>query len=169
MKYLLGVFLTLAVCSATVQANGFYLGASAGIVDADVSGFDDATNAGILAGYDVYATDIFAASLEAEVTTTVSDGDVKFQGARGDWDVDTRAAYIALRGGERAYLKVRVGVIHNDVTVKIAGFRENDTDTAISWGGAVGWMFTDHWGVQLDGTVLDTDATYWNLGVRYQF
>lgn len=170
MKYILVSFLSLLLmCSAPVNANGFYLGASAGIVDVNVSGFDNATNAGILAGYDVYATDMFAASLEAELTTTVSDGDVRIQGYKGDWDVDTQAAYIALRGGDRAYLKVRVGAVHNDVTVKVAGFRENDTDTSISWGGAVGWMFSDHWGVQLDGTVIDTDATYWSLGVKYQF
>jgi len=95
-------------------------------VDANVSGFDDATSAGVLAGYDVYSKDVIAVSLEAEFTTTVSDGDVKIQGFRGDWDIDTQAAYLAVRGGDRAYIKVRIGVVHNDVTVRVAGFRENE-------------------------------------------
>ena len=170
MKYNVRSFLAiLAVCSASVDAGGFYLGASTGIMDANVSGFDDAVNAGILAGYDVYTREIIAVSLEAEFTTTVSDGDVKIQGYKGDWDLDTQAAYIAVRGGQRLYLKVRYGVVHKDLTVKIAGFKESESDTSGSWGGAIGWMFTDHWGMQVDGTAVDSDATYWNLGVKYQF
>ena len=170
MKYVLkGLLTLLVICSAPVHAGNFYLGASAGIVDPSVGGFDNATNAGLLAGYDVFTLDLIAVSLEAEFTTTVSDGDVKIQGFKGRWDIDTQAAYLAVRGGDRAYMKVRVGVVHKDLTVKVAGFRESDTDTSGSWGGAIGWMFTDNWGVQLDGTVVDSDATYWNLGVKYQF
>ena len=170
MKYnLMYLLAMLAICSTSATAGGFYLGASTGIVDVDVSGFDDAVNAGVLAGYDVYTKEIIAVSLEAEFTTTISDGDVEIQGNKGDWDLDTRAAYIAFRMGQRAYLKVRYGVVHNDVTVKIAGFKRSESDTSGSWGGAIGWMFTDHWGMQVDGTMVDSDVTYWNLGVKYQF
>ena len=170
MKYKVRSLLAiLAVCSTSVGAGGFYLGASTGIMDADVSGFDEATNAGILAGYDVYTKDIIAVPLEGEFTTTVSDGDVKIQGYKGNWDIDTQAAYIAVRGGQRAYIKVRYGVVHNDVTVKVAGFRRSESDTSGSWGGAIGWMFTDHWGIQVDGTMVDSDVNYWNLGMKYQF
>jgi len=170
MKYIAGSLLALLVVSSTaVDAGGFYLGASTGIMDASVSGFDEAVNAGVLAGYDVYTREIIAVSLEAEFTTTVSDGDVRILGIKGDWDLDTQAAYIAVRGGQRAYLKVRYGVVHNDVTVKVAGFRSSESETSGSWGGAIGWMFTDHWGMQLDGTMVDSDVTYWNLGMKYQF
>jgi hypothetical protein len=170
MKYKVRSLLAIvAVYSTAVDAGGFYLGASTGIMDTDVGGFDEATNAGILAGYDVYTKDIIAVSLEAEFTTTVSDGDVEIQGNKGDWDLDTRAAYIAFRMGQRAYLKVRYGVVHNDVTVKVAGFRRSESDTSGSWGGAIGWMFDDNWGMQVDGTMVDPDVTYWNLGVKYHF
>lgn len=48
MKYTIGSFLgMLAVCSTSVDAGEFYLGASTGIMDAS---FDEAVNAGILAG-----------------------------------------------------------------------------------------------------------------------
>ena len=170
MKYKVRSLLAiLAAWFTSVDAGGFYLGASTGIMDANVSGFDNALNAGILAGYDVYTKDVIAVSLEAEFTTTVSDGDVKIQGNKGDWDLDTQAAYIAVRGGQRAYIKVRYGVVHNDVTVKIPGFKRSESDTSGSWGGAIGWMFDDHWGMQVDGTMVDSDVTYWNLGVKYQF
>jgi len=170
MKYKVRSLLAvLVVCSASVEAGGFYLGASTGIMDANVSGFDDAVNAGVLAGYDVYTKEIIAVSLEAEFTTTVSDGDVKIMGNKGDWDIDTQAAHIAVRMGKRAYLKVRYGVVHNDISVKVAGFNRSESDTGGSWGGAIGWMFTEHWGVQADGTLVDSDVNYWNLGVKYQF
>lgn len=170
MKHSIRKFLAiLAACSASVDAGGFYLGASTGIMDADISGFDEAVNAGVLAGYDIYTREIVAVSLEAELTTTISDGDVEIQGNKGDWDLDTRAAYIAIRIGQRAYMKVRYGVIYNDVTVKVADFNRSESDTDGSWGAAIGWMFTDHWGIQADGTMVDSDVNYWNLGVRYQF
>lgn len=170
MKYYVRSLLVLMLlCYSSAKAAGFYLGASTGIMDANIGGFDEAVNAGVLAGYDVYTKEIFAVSLEAEFTTTVSDGDVEFRGSRGDWDIDTQAAYIAARLGLRAYLKVRYGVVRNDVSVKVAGFNSNESDTSGSWGGALGWMFTDHWGVQADGTLVDSDVTYWNLGVKYQF
>lgn len=159
----------LTVCSAPVQAGRFYLGASAGIMDANVNGFDEAVNAGVLAGYDVYTREIFAVSLETEFTTTVSDGDVNNRGNKGDWDIDTQAAYIAARLGERAYLKVRYGVVRSDISVKFDGNKRSNSDTSGSWGGAIGWMFTDAWGIQADGTLADSDVTYWNLGVKYQF
>jgi len=90
-------------------------------------------------------------------------------GNKGDWDIDTQAAHIAVRMGKRAYLKVRYGVVHNDISVKVAGFNRSESDTGGSWGGAIGWMFTEHWGVQADGTLVDSDVNYWNLGVKYQF
>lgn len=155
--------------SAGVSAGGFYLGVTTGIMDADIKGFDEAVNAGLLVGYDVLKRDIFALSVEGELTTTVSDGDVEFSGREGDWDIDTQAAYLAARLGERVYLKVRYGIVRNDVSVRVAGNSSSESDTSGSWGGALGWMFSDHWGVQADGTLVDSDITYWNLGVQYRF
>ncbi len=162
------VGLVLLGTAAAVQAGG-YLGASIGIMDNDVAGFDDATNAGVLAGFDVYTRDIFSVSLEAEATTTVSDGDVTINGLRGDWDIDTQAAYVAARLGESAYIKVRYGVLREDVSIKVAGVSRNDSDTGGSWGAALGWMITPQWGVQLDGTLVEADLNYWNAGLTYRF
>ncbi|MGW8310621.1 MAG: outer membrane beta-barrel protein [Thiogranum sp.] len=162
-------FLLLSLAAAAAQAGGWYVGASAGVVDTDTGGFDDTTNAGVLLGYDVYTRDIFAVSLEGEATTSVSDGDVSINGFDGNWDIDTQAAYVAARLGDRFYIKVRYGVLREDVSVKIAGFSQSDSDTGGSWGAALGWMVTPRWGVQLDGTLVDSGTTYWNAGIKYHF
>lgn len=167
-QQLLGAFL-ISAAGCAVQAEGFYVGASAGVMDADIAGFDEATNVGVLLGYDIFTREIFSASLEGELTTTVSDGDVKYGAVTGDWDIDTQAAYMAARVGDSFYIKVRFGVARSDVSVSITDSTFNGNDTSVSWGGALGWMFNDNWGVQADGTMVDSDVHYWNAGIRYQF
>ncbi len=161
--------LILTVASGVAQAEGWYVGASAGVMDANVGGFDEAINTGVLVGYDVFTMDIFSVSLEGELTTTVSDGDVEFGNAKGDWDIDTQAAHVAARIGDRFYIKVRYGVTRADVSVSITDSTISGNNTSGSWGGALGWMFSKNWGAQIDGTLVDPDVTYWNAGVRYQF
>jgi hypothetical protein len=164
-----GAALLLSLALGPAQAAGWYLGASVGLMDNNVSGFDDATNVGALLGYDLYTRDIFAVSLEGELTTTVSDGDVSIYGLQGDWNIDTQAAYVAARLGERFYMKVRYGVLREDATVNVAGTSQSGADTGGSWGAALGWMVTPQWGIQLDGTLVESDVNYWNVGVKYQF
>ena len=154
---------------AAVQAESGYLGASLGAMDADRSGFDAASNAGVLAGYDLYTLEIFSIALEGELTGTVSDGDLKAAGNKGSWDIDTRALYAAFRLGERFYMKVRFGFAWTDVSTDFQGASFKDSDSGVSWGGAAGWMLSDHWGLQLDGSLVDTDTTYWNAGILYRF
>jgi hypothetical protein len=66
-------------------------------------------------------------------------------------------------------MKVRFGAAWSDVSAKVAGLSVSDSDSSISWGGALGWNFTQHWAVQADGTQMDSDVNYWNLGVNYRF
>jgi len=163
------VALLLGGCGAAAQAGQVYVGASLGAMDADRSGFDEATNAGLLAGYALYTRDIFSAALEGELTTTVSDGDLKAAGSKGSWDIDTRALYAAFRLGEGFYMKVRFGFAWTDLSFDYQGASFKDSDSGLSWGGAAGWMISDRWGVQLDGSLVDSDTTYWNAGILYRF
>ena len=158
-----------SLAAATAQTEGWYLGASVGLMDNNVSGFDDATNVGALLGFDVYTGGIFAVSLEGEYTTTASKGDVSINGVDGDWNIDTQAAYVAARLGDRIYMKVRYGVLREDASVKIDGISQSGSDTGGSWSGALGCMLTPQWGIQLDGTLVESDVNYWNLGVNYHF
>lgn len=161
--------LVVSMAAGLAQAENWYLGASAGLMDNNVNGYDAATNAGVLLGYDVFTHDLVALSLEGELTTTVAKGDVSVNGSRGDWDIDTQAAYFAMRLGDRVYMKVRYGVLREDASVKAGGTSRSGSDTGGSWGGAVGWMLTPAWGIQLDGTMVESDVNYWNLGVKYYF
>lgn len=163
------MLLIMGAVSIAHAAGGVYLGPSVGIMDADANGFDEATNAGVLLGYEFFNLEQFYVSAEAEFTTTVSDGDLKFGGQKGEWDIDTRAIYLASRVGDVIYMKVRFGAAWSDVSAKIAGLSVSDSDSSISWGGALGWNFTRHWAVQADGTRMDSDVNYWNLGVNYRF
>jgi hypothetical protein len=165
-KVALVLLMSLAATSA--RAGGLYLGASLGVMDNDVRGFDDATNAGFLVGYDVVSFDIVALSVEGELTTTISEGDVNINGVKGDWDIDTQAAYVAARVGDTVYAKVRYGVLREDVSVS-AGFSQSESDSGGSWGAALGWMITPQFGVQVDGTVVEGDVNYWNAGMVYRF
>ncbi len=163
------MLLMLGGVSITHAAGGFYLGPSVGIMDASVSGFDDATNAGVLLGYDFFNLEQLHISAETEFTTTISDGDVKLGSQKGNWDIDTRGIFVAARVGDTFYIKVRYGVVWSDVSVKVGGLSVSNSDSSGSWGGALGWDFTEHWAVQADGTLVDPDVTYWNLGVNYRF
>ncbi len=156
-------------CTSMVQAGGGYLGASLGIMDAGRGNFDEATNAGVLAGYHVYTKEIFTVALEGELTTTIADGDLKASGGTGSWDIDTRAVYAAFRLGERLYMKVRFGFAWTDTSASLNGASVKDSNSGLSWAGAAGWMFTESWGLQLDGALVDTDTTYWNAGILYRF
>lgn len=161
--------LLLCGCGAVAQAGGGYLGVSLGAMDADRAGFDDATNAGVLAGYELYTREIFSVALEGELTGTVSDGDLKFSGGKGSWDIDSRALYAAFRLGQRFYMKVRYGYAWTDSSASLNGSSFSDSDSGLSWGGAAGWMFTENWAAQLDGSLVDSDTTYWNAGIQYRF
>ncbi len=168
-QQIFGAFLLIAV-SCCVQAEGLYIGPSVGLMDIDLDGFDDATNTGVLLGYDIFTHDIFSVSLEGELTTTISDGDVDFGAESGDWDIDTRAGYLAARLGDTVYMKVRYGVSHSDISVDISGSSFDESDTNGSWGGALGWMLNQNWGIQVDGTMIDiADIAYWNAGITYRF
>lgn len=159
----------LAAAVPVAAAGGFYLGGTVGLMDSDRNGFDDATNAGVLAGWEFFSKDVLYVLAETEFTATVSDGDLQHQGEKGDWDLDTRAVYLGSRLGDRAYIKVRFGYSWTDVSTDFAGSSRSDSDTSLSWGGALGWNFTRHWGIQVDGTMVDSDVDYWNLGLLYRF
>lgn len=163
------MLVSLGGVSNVHAAGGLYLGPSVGIMDVNVSGFDEATNAGFLLGYDFFNKELFHVSAEAELTTTVSDGDLKVAGQKGNWDIDTRGVFLAARVGETLYIKVRYGAVWSDISAKAAGFSVSNSDSSISWGGALGWNFNQQWAVQADGTRIDSDINYWNLGVNYRF
>jgi hypothetical protein len=138
-------------------------------MDANIGGFDEATNAGALLGYEFFNKDIVYVSAEAEFTTTVSDGDAKLSGQKGNWDIDSRAVYLAVRVGDSLFAKARYGLAWVDVSVDAGGRSLSDSDSGGSWGASFGWNFSEHWGIQAGGVVVDSDVDYWSLGLGYRF
>ena len=120
-------------------------------------------------GYEFFSKEAFYLSAEAEATTTVADGDVKASARKGDWDIDSQALYVAARVGNTFYIKVRYGVSWSDISVNFEDSSFSNSDTSGSWGGALGWNIAEHWAVQADGVLVDSDVTYWNLGLKYRF
>ena len=165
----LSAALAVAWVSTAQAAGGLYLGASVGLMDADVGGFDNATNVGALLGYEFLNMGLVFVSVETEFTTTIADGDVDLRGQQGHWDIDSQAIYLGVRVGDVLYAKARYGLSRVDVSVEADGGSVSDSDSGGSWGASFGWNFTDRWGLELGGVVVDSDVDYWNFGVCYRF
>lgn len=157
--------------SGTALAEGPYIGAKVGIMDADDVGgasFDSATNGGILVGYDFGSGDMGMA-IEAEFTTTVSDGDISYLGASGDWDVDTFAVYGALRYGQDFYFKAKLGYLNEDVSISGAGGSVSGDDSGLSVGLGGGYKFSDTMAIEAEWTLIEEDIDFLSLGVNFSF
>lgn len=167
-RYLLTVILLIA--SHMLYAQGLYAGLKLGVVDVDESAFDNAYNGGILLGYDVYSDQTLTWGVEAELTTTLSDGDFEVFGMDGDWDINTQALYGVLKfGGAAVYGKLKAGVLREDVSARAGGISADDTDTGGSWGAGAGWRFMPKMAFEFEYTQIEEDAAFWSIGVNYSF
>lgn len=160
--------LLLGACG-TAAAEGFYAGARVGIMDVEVSGFDEATNAGILLGYEFPSGIPLRWGLEAEFTTTVADGDFRLGGVSGDWDIDTQALYVVARAGERLYGKVRAGALREDVSAGAVGISVDDSDSGFSAGLGIGWRAAANIDLEAEFTMIEEDVNFFSIGLNLAF
>ena len=150
------LIMTLALAAGlaaagTAQAAGkIYVGGKVGIVDADISGFDQAVNIGVYGGYNLlgknshFAADLKGGSLAAEgdVSLSIRKGDA---GVSGDWDMTSVAVYAAYRHPltDYFYLKGKLGLVRYEIDVDgipsglVAG--RLGTETALAAGFGAGW------------------------------
>ncbi len=124
----------LTMNSPAPAADGLYLGLTAGLMDNDRRGFDEALNVGLLLGYEFLSVGIGDVALEGLYTTTVDEGDAS---AGRDWEVDTWGAYGAFRTAGPVYLKAKAGAQYVDVEVGGA----SDDDIEFSAGLGLGVSF----------------------------
>ena len=73
---LFGVVLLGFVAPAVAEESPLYGGLRIGNLDADFAGFGKATNVGVVLGYDVNRDQRGTLAIEAEATTTLTDGSV---------------------------------------------------------------------------------------------
>jgi hypothetical protein len=165
-----GLFPLLCLLGSTAMAEGVYVGAKIGAMDADVSGFDDATNLGIVVGYTFEpVSDGISWALEGEFTTSVSDGDVNAFGSSGSWDVDTQALYGVLRIGGDLYGKLRLGYLREDVSASVAGVSADGSDDGVSGGLGVGWRASEQLSLELEYTLIEEDLDFYSVGANFAF
>ena len=156
MKTFILVGLLGLVAAAPASADWFF-GAKTGPMLIDATGFSDTTNTGVVVGYDIGAV-VADLALEAEITTTTSDG--KFSSAKVD--LDTQALYLAVRTGGPIYLKAKGGFVNEELTVGSV----SASDSGVSYGVGLGFGI----GIaqlELELTTIDSDIVFFSVGAQF--
>jgi len=165
-----GLLPVLCLIGSTAVAEGFYVGAKAGWMDADVNGLDEAVNVGAVVGYTfANISEGVSWGIEGEATTTTSDGDVDIAGFNGDWDIDTQAIYGVLRLGNAFYGKLRLGYLWEDVSVSVAGASADGNDDGVSGGVGAGMHINEQFSVEAEYTYVEEDINFYSVGVNFSF
>jgi len=179
------VFISLALLGSlslagVAQAAGkIYIGGKAGIVQADISGFDEAINAGVYGGYNLLGKDShFAADLrggtlavEGEVTTTLKKGDA---GAADEWDMTSIAAYAAYRHPltNYFYLKGKLGLVRYEIDTSLPASPSVasalGTETKLAAGIGAGWKVGPG-SIEVDLTTYESDVLFLSGGFHMSF
>lgn len=164
----------LALAGTAQAAGKIYIGAKAGLVKADIPGFDEAINAGVYGGWNLLGKDSqFAADLrggtlavEGEITTSVKDGESDFF---GDWNMTSMAAYAAYRHPvtDYFYLKARAGLVRYEIDTSIPSV-SSGTETQLAAGVGAGWKVGPG-SVEIDLTTYESDALFLGAGFHMSF
>lgn len=157
------LILSMLSCASMVHADSkFYIGAKGGSMSTSLTGLGSATNLGVLLGYKMNKT--FA--LEGEFTTTTSDGSVN---GFGNWSVDTYSVYAAGRWGDKAYLKGKIGILSEDISISGGFVSGGGSDTGLSLGIGAGYSISDKINIEVEYTLIEEDIDFISLGVNYYF
>ena len=131
MQFWLLALLAGMALNSQVWAGGLYFGAKTGLMVLDSSFVkDDAVNTGVLVGYELGLV-VADLAVEGEITTTTGDGKFK-DGSK--LDIDTLAAYLAVRTGGPLYLKAKGGFLQLDA----GGSTESGASYGLGFGFGLG-------------------------------
>jgi hypothetical protein len=173
----------LAASATTLAADNapakLYIGAKAGLMDADISGFDSALAAGVYGGYNMlgkdahYAADLKGGvlAIEGEIDMTLSKGSA---GTAGDWDITSYGVYGAYRQplGDTFYLKGKFGLVHYTIdttqppSAAISGDVGGTTTLALGLGG--GWHIGPG-SLELEFTTYESNVLFTSIGFHMNF
>lgn len=149
--------LLLLIVTGPVAAGDLYFGAKTGkaVVD-DSSVSKDATNTGVLIGYELGVV-LGDLAVEGEYTTTTGDGEIT-GGAKLSFD--TMAAYLAFRTAGPIYFKARGGFLQFD--------NDGNTDSGPSYGIGLGFgIGITQLELEYTQSSLDTNVAYVSLGIQF--
>jgi hypothetical protein len=165
-----GLLPALCLIGSSAMAEGFYAGAKLGWMDPDFSGFDEATNIGVVLGYTFSVPDVGVSwAVEGELTTTVFEGDIQVFGSSGNWDIDTQAIYGVLRIGGDLYGKLRLGYLWEDASADIAGVSADGSDNGTSVGLGGGWRANQQLAIEVEYTLVEEDIDFYSIGMNLAF
>ncbi len=155
------------VSAATTQAQAQpYMGGKLGLMMADGSGFDDALNAGVVAGMVLNQVQAGSIAVEGEMTLTLVDGETP---GGTDWDILTLAGYGVYRSNGPLYFKGKAGLVYWDLDYDVGflGGSTDDIDLSIGFGG--GYKVSDNAALELEYTIIESDIGFLSLGFNLNF
>jgi hypothetical protein len=156
MKKLILVGL-LALLVATPVSAEWLFGAKTGSMVIDSAGVSDATNSGIMVGYQIGAV-VADLALEAEITKTTGEGQFSGSGV----SLNTQALYLAFRTAGPFYLKAKAGYVNEDVRGVPGKGKESGAAYGIGLGFGIGIAQ-----LELELTSMNKDIAYVSLGVQF--
>jgi hypothetical protein len=170
----------LAVSGSALAAGGkMYIGAKAGLMSADISGFNDAIEAGVYGGYNMlgkdahYAADLKGGvlAIEGDINMTLSKGGTS---TAGDWDTTSYGVYAAYRQplSEAFYLKAKFGLVHYtiDTTLPPPAAIAGDVggNNSLAMGLGAGWNIGPG-SLELEITSYESNVLYTSIGFHMNF
>ena len=164
------VFVVAVMATGTGAAGTVYVGAHAGKILLKDNAKDELNEdlycGGLLVGIDTLDWKQSVLAVEADFSVPLAKGTTVDY---GDWSLWTAGLYGALRvGKEAAFLKVKVGLIYENLDLEAPG-AEGADDLGLSLGLGGGFRLADRIFVEIEATVIDEKMGYLRGGVGYHF
>lgn len=158
------LILLLSICTTSFFSHsalaGAYFGVEAASVQVDNAAYSSSLNVGVFLGADFTEIGSNPVAFEVDISRKLSDGKV----AGFNWSTQTNALFAAMRTGNEAYLKVKLGVHSTETTVSSS----NGTSEGLAYG--LGFGINNY---EIEYTVLkgknssDTDINLISVGYRF--
>ncbi|NOX75905.1 MAG: outer membrane beta-barrel protein [Gammaproteobacteria bacterium] len=158
MFFLVGV---LGLVVAAPASADWLFGVKTGPMVIDSNGYSDTTNTGVVVGYEIGAV-VADLALEAEFTTSTSDGKSESQNVSQNVSLDTQALYLAFRTAGPFYFKAKAGYVNEDLKVGNTSY----SDTGLSYGVGLG-LGLGLAQLELELTTIDTDIVFISVGAQF--
>ena len=137
-----------------------YFGLKAGAMRADSAGMHAVANAGLTLGY---GRDALAA--EAEITRSLRRGATVDSDTH--WGITTLAAYGVYRTSGTWYLKIKAGMLYEQITFKTSGLALPDSVSGGSAGAGFGWLSGGGRRLELEYTLVERDVALLSVGYHF--
>lgn len=143
--------------------SGFYLGLTAGSDKVNVDGVDNASGAGLMAGWRINKN----VAIEFSGHSSDADADEILPGCV--FEIDTVALYLAARSSGQVYAKGRMGMLSETVTPRDScAFTPEQSESGISIG-AGGGVRMGKAALELEYTMVEADVDRLSVSVLYNF